>query len=113
MAGWNSLSRSCWSWARAGASESGRGALERRLETDAQKGKDWTCSYYADLRDRYDDRNAALHGAEMGFTDQLAARHEFTVEQVLFEILGWVSNNAADTFAEYEGAIGRLPVTAS
>ena len=93
--------------------ERGRTALERRLTADAGNGVDWVCSYYADLRDLYDDRNAALHGAEVRFTSELAARHEFTVEQALFEILGWVTATGAQTFAEYEAAIAAVPAAAS
>ncbi|MDQ3688484.1 MAG: hypothetical protein M3406_00320 [Chloroflexota bacterium] len=83
--------------------------LDQKLRDEAARGVPWTCSYYADLRDLYDDRNAALHGAEVRFTEQLASRHEFTIEQVLFEVLEWVTASGAKTFAQYEGAIGALP----
>lgn len=83
--------------------------LEQKLRSQATRGVPRTCSYYTDLRDLYDDRNAALHAADVRFTEQLASRHEFTIEQVLFEVLEWVTTGGAQTFAQYEDAIRALP----
>lgn len=69
----------------------------------------WDCSYYDDLRALYDDRNAALHGADSQFSEKLASRHEFTIERVLLEVLGWVTSTGATTLQEYEDAIAALP----
>ena len=83
--------------------------LTHRLAEDGRRGQHWVCSYYADLRDLYDDRNAALHGAEVRFTDKLASRHEFTVERVLLLVLGWVAATGAATLRDYEAAIAAVP----
>lgn len=67
------------------------------------------CDYYAELRDLYDDRSAALHGAEVRFTDKLASRHEFTVERVLLLVLEWIAMTGAMTLQDYEAAIAAVP----
>jgi hypothetical protein len=84
--------------------------LTHRLAEDGRRGLHWVCSYYADLRDLYDDRNAALHGAEVRFTDKLASRHEFAVERVLLLVLGWVAATGATTLRDYEAAIAAVPL---
>jgi hypothetical protein len=83
--------------------------LTHRLAEDARHGQTWVCDYYAALRDLYDDRSAALHGAEVRFTDKLASHHEFAIERVLLLVLGWVAANAATTLDEYEAAIMNVP----
>lgn len=84
--------------------EPSEGKLTKRREV-----KPWTCTYYDELRDMYDARNAALHGADSRFSDKLAARHEFMIERVLLEVLGWVATTGATTLEEYEHAIAALP----
>ncbi len=84
--------------------------LIHRLAEDARHGQRWVCDYYVDLRDLYDDRNAALHGAEVRFTDKLASRHEFTVERVLLLVLGWVAATGATALSDYEAAIAAVPL---
>jgi hypothetical protein len=83
--------------------------LTHRLAEDARHGQRWVCDYYADLRDLYDDRSAALHGAEVRFTDSLASRHEFTVERILLLVLEWIVATGATTLHDYEAAIATVP----
>lgn len=83
--------------------------LTHRLAEDARHGQEWVCDYYADLRDLYDDRSAALHGAEVRFTNKLTSRHEFTVERVLLLVLEWMAATGATTLQDYEAAIAAVP----
>lgn len=84
--------------------------LTHRLAEDARHGREWVCSYYGDLRDLYDDRSAALHGAEVRFTNKLASRHEFTVERVMLLVLAWIVTANASSLQDYEAAIAAVPV---
>ena len=84
--------------------------LRRRITAYNQaNGGQPVCSYYADLRDLYEDRGAAVHGAEAQFSERLAGRHEYTLEKVIMVVLGWVTMSGATTFEEYERAIAALP----
>ncbi len=111
--------RSCFLW--CGAEHDNRHGPSRPacppLTATSERKRDkllevtpWTCSYYDELRALYDDRNAALHGAESLFSDKLASRHEFTIERVLLEVLEWVTTSGTTTMDEYEAAIAALPV---
>lgn len=83
--------------------------LNHKVSEDARRGQQWVCDYYADLRDLYDDRSAALHGAEFRFTDRLASRHEYTIERVLLLVLEWAASTGAATLDQFEAAIQAVP----
>ncbi len=84
-------------------------SLDRRLEADDAVGQRWRCDYYADLRDLWVDRNAALHGAELDASEELASRREYMVERIFLLVLDWLARTGATRFSELEGAIAALP----
>ncbi len=84
-------------------------ALDRQLKADRAAGHDAKCGYYGELRDLWEDRNAALHGAELDVSEELAQRREFMVEQIFLLLLDWLAETGATEFAQYQAAIAALP----
>ena len=69
----------------------------------------WACSEYGDMRQLYDDRNAALHGAATGFDAGTARRHQFHLDHVVVEALSWVSQRRPISIGELDHEIVSLP----
>jgi hypothetical protein len=78
--------------------------LDRRLTATP-----WECATYWHIRDIYEWRNMAVHGAEERFPDQLARQAEYTLEQLLLLSLDWVVGTRASSFDEYLAAINEVP----
>lgn len=84
--------------------------LGRRIrKVEKEKGVRPPCSYYATLRGLAEDRNAAVHGADVDFTERQAQQHEYTLEVVILAVLERVISAGMTTLAEYEAAIRTLP----
>jgi hypothetical protein len=69
----------------------------------------WACSDYGDMRNLYDDRNAALHGAAAGFDQRRAASHEFHLDRVVREALRWVIDRQPTSIVDLDDEIASLP----
>lgn len=85
------------------------GDLKKRMrEVEERSGARPPCDYYATLRVLADDRNAAVHAADVPLSDQQARRHEYTVEKVLMAVIGRIVSGDMTTLSDYEAAIKSL-----
>jgi hypothetical protein len=69
----------------------------------------WGCSEYGDVRGLYEDRNAALHGAAVGFDQRAASTHQFRLDRVILEGLSWVINRRPSAITDLDREIACLP----
>lgn len=69
----------------------------------------WGCSWYGDMRDLYDARNAALHGAEARFDQRAASTHAFHLDAAVLSTLAWVAEIRPRSIDDLDAAIAALP----
>jgi hypothetical protein len=69
----------------------------------------WACSFWGALRTLFDDRNAALHGAETRFSEKAANQHEYTIDKVMVQTLVWIQRASPTSIADLDAEIAALP----
>lgn len=84
--------------------------LAREDPTRTPKVDGWVCSYYETLRELSDDRNEALHAAQDRYPPRTANRHEFTIDRVIEQALGWLVRTGATELDELDREISALRV---
>jgi hypothetical protein len=75
-----------------------------------QAGRRWGCSWYGDMRDLYDDRNAALHGGITRFAPRATSTHEFNMDHVVLAALQWILERHPASIDDLDADIRALPV---
>jgi hypothetical protein len=70
----------------------------------------WGCSWYGAIRELYDDRNAALHGAASRFDPRAASMHEFNMDHVVLAAVEWVLERRPASIDDLDADIVVLPV---
>jgi hypothetical protein len=73
-------------------------------------GGPWRCSWYNDLRNLSDARNAALHGSRRPATEKLARMAAYRVENVVEQLVRWIVERGATELRELDREIGALPM---
>jgi hypothetical protein len=76
--------------------------------TGKPEASGWMCTWYDDLRALSADRNAALHAAEDRFSHKQANHHEFMLDRVIEQGLGWLTATGAATLDELDREIGSI-----
>jgi hypothetical protein len=73
----------------------------------------WRCSYYGYMRDLYDDRSAALHGAELEWDHRLASQHQAHLEAVLLNAVAWIVRTSPTSIDDLDAEITSLPAASA
>ena len=69
----------------------------------------WACSWYGDIRTLYDDRNAAVHGADQRWDLKTARVHGWDASEVILATLGWITETGSTSISDVDDAIATLP----
>jgi hypothetical protein len=69
----------------------------------------WACSWYGDMRQLYEDRNAALHGAEARVDHSAASSHQRHLEAVILATVAWVIRASPTSIDDLDREIAALP----
>jgi len=69
----------------------------------------WACSWYGDMRDLSDDRNATVHGADLPLGHRRASRHEFHLDLVIMRTLDWIVRTRPSGIEDLIEEIRSLP----
>jgi hypothetical protein len=69
----------------------------------------WACSWYGDIRTLYDDRNAAVHGADQRWDLKSARVHGWNASEVILATLGWLTETGSTAISDVDHAIRALP----
>lgn len=80
---------------------------DRKLYDPALGG--WMCSYYGAMRSLYDDRNAAVHGADVRWVQKMASRHGWHATDMILATLAWVTQQQSSSISDVDAAIAVLP----
>lgn len=69
----------------------------------------WACTWYGDVRTLYDDRNAAVHGADQRWDVKTARTHAWHTSEVILATLGWITETGSAAISDVDAAIDALP----
>jgi hypothetical protein len=69
----------------------------------------WACSYYGDVRTLYDDRNAAVHGADQHWDAKEARRYGWYTSEIILATLAWIIETGSTSINDVDAAIVALP----
>jgi hypothetical protein len=68
----------------------------------------WACTFYGDVRTLYDDRNAAVHGAESRWDAMSARRRGWYTAEIILATLGWIIETSSTSISDLDRAIASL-----